>query len=978
MRRTRFSLWRLGTLLLFVLSAGASMIAGCDCQDTVGVTLDAEIQSIPKTLVFESVAIGQQLTREVVVKNIGRGGLIIKELSIVNESAGEPFQLLTKKDLPLEIAPGASERLQVRYEPKRAGIARGHIRTVSNAENSDSSGVYKIDLRSTELSADISVTPNPVDFGAVKPNDTKTLKVKILNKGSATLELFSAEFEKNVEKEFVMVTNLAYPVAIDPGKSVEMELSYSPKKQQADEYLIIRNNSKATERFRLRLVGAMAAPDIEVKPLKLVFDKTAVGTKGVKTFEIINNGSDVLEVSGITLGAGTSADFNLPSLPSSWPLVIDPKSSKQIEVEYNSSDTKDDTGTVKIASNDPDSPEVKVELEGKAQGCNLIAAPTQLHFVKADRKQVSIINQGNRPCTYKGAYFSQTTSKEFSFFLPPPAAQVISPGQKLDFLVKFSPTDAKDDNGELIIESDDPDSPMLKVKITSKLASANLCELVPNPTILQFGFVATGRSRQLPVVLTNNGYGDCFVTKLTITTNPGNSYQVRTQIPAQGQVIPSGSKFSINIALTPAQAGTLNGELTITSNDSRGKPIIVKLVGSSGKLCLEALPDPMDFGAVKVGCSSGLQSMEIFNVCNSSVQVTGLKFGANTNKKQVEFSIKQAPTFPRAVPFGQSITVKLSYVARDLGADLGTLEIANTLVGQSPIVVTLRGEGVNTDAQKDVFKQLNKPEIDILFDVDDSCSMSNDQSNLANNFTSFVKWASSLQVDFHIGVITTDTGKRGCLRGSPKFVTPQTPNLTTAFGNNVRVGTSGSASERGLETSYQALTAPSLTGCNAGFYRQNASLSVIYVSDERDQSPQAVNFYINFLRSLKGIRNPDKIRASAIGPTPLATCQSSSSCRYYEVTKTLRGIYEHISSANWGATLSNLGAVTFGYRTQFFLSRPADPSSIQVKVNGQVIPQGTNGWTYDANNNSVNFSKNAVPSAGALIEISYNALCLPP
>lgn len=976
MMRTRYSLWRIGMLAMFVLLAGASMMAGCDCQDSPSVSLEAEIQSIPKTLVFESVPIGQQLTREVVIKNIGRGGLIIQELKIVNESAGEPFKLLTQKDLPLEIGPGKSERLQIRYEPKRAGIAKGHIRTVSNAKNSDSEGVYKIDLRSTELSADISVTPNPVDFGAVKPNDTKTMKVKIQNRGSAVLELQGATFEKNVEKEFEIVTTLAYPVEIDPGKSIEMEISYSPKKQQADEYLILRNNSKSSSRFRLHLVGGMAAPDIEVRPLKLVFDKTAVGTKGTKSFEIINNGSDVLTVTGIALDAQTSADFDLPTLPT-FPLSIEPKKSKKIDVDYNSSDTKNDTGTVKIASNDPDSPEVKVELEAKAQGCNLIAAPTQLHFVKADRKQVSIINQGNRPCTYKGAYFSKTTTKEFSFFLPPPAAQVISPGQKLDFLVKFSPTDAKDDTGELVIESDDPDSPMLKVKLTSKLASANLCELVPKPTILQFGFVATGRSRQLPVVLTNNGYGDCFVTKLTISPNPGNSYSVRTQIPAQGQVVPSGSNFSINIALTPSQAGTLSGELVITSNDSRGKPIKVKLVGSSGKLCLEALPDPLDFGAVKVGCSSGRQPLEIFNVCNSSVSVTGLKFGANTNRTQVEFSIKSAPTFPRPVPFGQSITVQLAYVARDLGADLGTLEIANTLVGQSPIIVTLRGEGVNTDAQKDVFKQLNKPQIDILFDVDDSCSMSNDQSNLANNFNSFVRWASTLQVDFHIGVITTDaTRGRGCLRGTPKFLTPQTPSLTTVFARNVRVGTSGSASERGLETSRQALTAPALTGCNNGFYRQNASLSIVYISDEPDQSPQAVNFYINFLRSLKGVRNPDKIRASAIGP-PLTSCRSRG-CRYEAVTKQLRGIYASITSANWGATLSNLGAVTFGYRTQFFLSRPADPKTIQVKVNGKVIPQGATGWTYDANNNSVNFTKNAVPAAGALIEISYNALCLPP
>lgn len=963
---------------LVVALALTSVLGGCDCQESTGVSLEAEIQAIPKALIYEAVAIGKNLTREVVVKNVGRGSLILQDVVIVNESAGNPFRLLTQKSFPLEIEPGQSERWQVRYEPKRAGIAKGYIKTVSNAKNSDSEGVFRIDLKSAELSADISALPNPLDYGFVKPGESKTLKLTITNKGSAPLELFSATFEKDVEKEFAVKTNLAYPVEIGPAKKLEVEITYTPKKPAADITLILRNNTSTTARYPVRLVGQLASPDIEVEPTKLVFDKTSVGTRGAKTFKITNKGTTTLEVKGITLGSNTSSDFDIPTLPT-FPLMIDSGKSAEIEVVYNSSDTKDDTGTVKIASNDPDSPEVKVELVGKGQGCNMVAAPTQLHFTRADKKQVTLVNQGNRPCIFKGATFSTGTSKEFSFFLPPPAAQALSPGQKLDFLVKFTPQDATADKGALVLESDDPDQPKLEVALTSALSSPNACEITPSPTILQFGFIGTGKSRQLPVELTNSGYGDCYLTEATINPNPSNVYSVRTQIPAQGQIIPSGSKFSLTVAFTPGAAGTFNGVLNLKSNDSRGKPITVKLVGLGGNLCLEALPDPLDFGAVKVGCSSGQQPLEIFNVCTTSVTVNKLAFGANTNKKQTEFIIKLAPALPKVVPYGQSISVKMSYVARDLGPDLGTLEIHNTAKGQSPIVATLRGEGVNTDAQKDVFRQLKQPQIDILFDIDDSCSMGDDQNNLANNLSSFIKWASTLSVDYHIGVVTTDAGKKGCLRGTPKYVTNATPNVVSRLQTNVRVGSRGSGYEQGLLTSYQALTAPSLTGCNSGFYRQNASLSVVYISDEPDYSKQPVNYYINFLRSLKGIRNPDKIRVSAIGPYTASACKSRGNCRYYAVAMALRGIYDYIKSGNWGTTLSNLGAVTFGYRTQFFLSRPADPSTIVVKVNGNTVTKNpTNGWSYDSNNNTVNFGKGAVPPAGALIEISYNALCLPP
>lgn len=972
-------MWRLGLFAWMTMIAAIAILGGCDCQDVPSVSLEAEITSIPKALVFESVAIGDQLTREIVVKNTGRGSLIIKELSLINQSGGNPFSLLTQKNYPLEIEPGQSERFQIRYEPKLAGIAKGVLRTISNAQNANPAGEYDIEIRSVELSADISAEPNPMDFGSVKPGEKKTLALQVTNKGSAPLQLFAADFEKNAENEFAIETNLAYPVDVAPGKSLEIQISYSPKKPTAaDETLILRNNTTNNSRYPVRLVGLVAAPDIEVKPLKLVFDKTAMGTKGVQSFEIFNRGTTNLEIQGITLGANSSSDFDLPSLPT-FPLSIEPQKSHKIDVEYNSKDTKDDTGTVKIVSNDPDSPEVKVELEGKAQGCNLIAAPTQLHFTRSDRKQVSILNQGNRPCIYKGAAFSAATSKEFSFFLPPPAAQALAPGQKLDFMVQFVPKDAQADQGALVIESDDPDQPRLEVALTSALNSANACEITAQPTILQFGFLGTGKSRQLPVELSNSGYGDCFVTVAEINPNPSNVFSLPTKLPAQGQVIPSGSKYSMTVAFTPGSAGTFQGTLKLTTNDGRGQPVEIKLVGSGGTLCLEALPDPLDFGAVRVNCSTGNQPLEIFNLCTSAVSVTKLNFGASTNQKHAEFAIKVAPNLPFSIPYGQSMTIQMSYVARDLGPDLGTLEVSNTMANQSPIVATLRGEGVSTDDQKDVFRQLKQPQIDILFDIDDSGSMGDDQSNVANNLSSFIQWASTLQVDYQIGVTTTDAGKQGCLRGNPKIVTPQTPNLIATLQANVRVGTSGSGYEQGLQTSYLALTPPSITGCNNGFYRPDASLSIIYISDEPDYSQQSVNFFINFLRSLKGIRNPDKIRVSAIGSQAASTCQTSNSCRYYAVAMALRGIYDSIRNTNWGSTLSNLGAVTFGYRTQFFLSRPADEKTIQVKVNGQVVTKdAANGWSYDSTNNTVNFGKNAVPPAGALIEVSYKALCLPP
>jgi hypothetical protein len=935
---------------------------------------------LPKDIIFGSVAIGKSSNKYTELKNTGTADVTISDIQLTNAAGGRAYRLLTKTDFPKTLGPGETYRLLVQYSPKSAGGARGKIEVFNDSDNVNEDGALVVNLRAADVVPDIMVEPNPVDFGVVKPSSPKVKTFTIKNKGAGTLKLFGFSWKSNKENEFKIETPISFPKDLRPGQDLTVQVKYTPKKIIADEILEIRNNTTGkSARFEVRMVGKMAAPNIELDPTRLVFDKVFVGTKGRKTFTIKNTGSLPLEVKELAMDSKSSFDYSLPN-PPSLPFTVQPGKEIKIEVEYNSQDLTDDSGRVVIGSNDPDTPKAYVLLEAKGRGCNLQPTPAKVLFPNPGARSLIITNKGNLPCEYKSAAFSPTTSKEFSFSIPPPGPQKILPGKYIQMEIAFKPSDAVDDKGHVIIESDDPDSPQLKVPIESKLASAHACELTVTPSSVAFGFVATGKSRIKQVTLKNTGYDKCIIPQPAISPNPSNVFAVQTRFPAGGLTIGSNQQIKLEVSYTPGSGSTHTGTLILKSNDKKNPTVNVKLVGATGKLCIEGLPDPLDFGSVKVNCSTPKETLEIFNLCTQSVNVTGVKFSATTNKPVTEFFIKSAPNMPVRLNYGQSFKMQLSYVARNLGKDVGALEVANSAAGQSPVVITMTGEGVSTADQKDIFRQQSKPEIDILFVIDDSCSMGNDQSTLASNLNSFISWASKLQVDYHIGVTTTDTRWKGCTRGSPKFVTRSTPSVVPTLQRLVRVGTSGSASEKGLETSYQAFLPNQLNGCNKAFYRKSASLSIVYISDEPDYSRQSVSFYINFLKNLKGVRNPDKLRASAIQSYRLSTSGTcSGQCRYFAVAKALRGVTDTISSANWGRALSQLGSITFGYKTQFFLSRPADPSTIQVKVNGATVPKSsTSGWTYDGASNSVNFSPAAVPKSGALIEVSYKALCLPP
>jgi hypothetical protein len=195
---------------------------------------------------------------------------------------------------------------------------------------------------------------------------------------------------------------------------------------------------------------------------------------------------------------------------------------------------------------------------------------------------------------------------------------------------------------------------------------------------------------------------------------------------------------------------------------------------------------------------------------------------------------------------------------------------------------------------------------DILFVVDNSGSMAEEQENLARNFDAFISELTDEGGDYRVAVVTTDQGPAtngcrsnsecagfssqdfrddfpfaslgtnvdqcvatgipfGCFR-SPDGGTPvieinddtRTPEaqaaVIQAFTDNVRVGTCGSGNERGLEAMESALA--QTDDCNAGFLRPDANLVVVFVSDEPDFSDgaQAGDFerYIEALRDAKG------------------------------------------------------------------------------------------------------------------------------
>ena len=313
-------------------------------------------------------------------------------------------------------------------------------------------------------------------------------------------------------------------------------------------------------------------------------------------------------------------------------------------------------------------------------------------------------------------------------------------------------------------------------------------------------------------------------------------------------------------------------------------------------------------------------------------------------------------------------------------------------------VLALTGCGIeNTfSAQRytDQFLQAPVDTVDILFVVDDSYSMEAEQEALANGFDAFISELETANNEFHIGVISTshdtDDPDRGKMIGDTPFLTTS-DDYAQEFKDRVRVGINGSDKEKGLQAAGHALSPEMLLLHNIGFLRPEANLLVVVVSDEDDCSDDGfldgressdcytlrdlltpVDQLVYRLHDSKN--DGERVQVGAIiGPFDDSCADAFAGRRYAEAVFQTGGMLGKVCDQDWSTVLQTLGLNALGILTQFKLTHAADPASLEVLIDEvPILPDETNGWTYDGEHWVLRFHGTAVPERGSTVVVNYD------
>ena len=490
------------------------------------------------------------------------------------------------------------------------------------------------------------------------------------------------------------------------------------------------------------------------------------------------------------------------------------------------------------------------------------------------------------------------------------------------------------------------------------LSDDRIPDISVDPESIDFGALSVLDGGEISQVVTilNEGEGDLKLGELTLSNTATYSVSSPSAV-----LLPHGANAQVVVTFTPLTMNTYDSVLSIESNDPDESVVEVPINGEGTAPVIDVTPQEYDFGNLYVGCDAS-HPLTITNVGNEDLIIDDID--VVEDHWAYELREEQNGPLPWTLPMNEELEIGVFFIPlEDMPLQSQAYIDSNDPLNPREGVLH-KGTGLYYDETMDVYEQPLQSYSDVLFVVDNSCSMADEQASLANNFSNFMQIFMKNDTDWRIAVITTDSG---IFRGD--VITKKTPNAADVFAQQVQAGTNGSGIEAGLAMAYRA-TDPSIGGQAApggSFMREDGNFVIIFVSDEPDQSGAQPIDYYNYFSSLKA--DPDDFIAHAIAGDMPSGCGGATAGRgYYELTGYTGGTFLSICATDWGTHLETLAENSVTVLDQFDLTDYPVEETIEVSIDGVVT---STGWTYNATDNSVVFDEKSIPEGGSTIEIEY-------
>jgi photosystem II stability/assembly factor-like uncharacterized protein len=413
--------------------------------------------SLSGKLAFGTVCRGSTQYQTITIYNVGVTDLVIT--SVQRLMGSTDFSVLANPGTPLSLTAGEDIEFTVAFSPTGpAGLEAATIRIITNDPNAP-----VVDLPATGIIGSGSVSTaiaHAGSFGDVCLGSIADQVLTINNRGTCPLAI------GNIigSPDFLAPSVLSYPLLVGAGDSIDVVVRFQPSAPfgaKAGTITIVSDDSAGPH--VVAVSGSVPAPKANLMIANTgSFGDVCVGSFADEPLIVTNSGICTLSVTGIS---STSGEFLVPEVLS-YPITIGPGDALPVPIRFKPLSFGAKAATITVTSDDPASP-ISINVSGEAPSGKLtVTGSTTFGGVNAGccaDRTLSICNTGDCALSVTSVHFRRRSRRWKLLNNPFPAT--VRPGSCLPIVIQYRANERCPHACELVIESDDPVTPIKYVEV---------------------------------------------------------------------------------------------------------------------------------------------------------------------------------------------------------------------------------------------------------------------------------------------------------------------------------------------------------------------------------------------------------------------------------------------------------------------------------------------------------------------------------
>jgi len=507
----------------------------------------------------------------------------------------------------------------------------------------------------------IQVTPSSLNFGSTVVGKKVSQTLSVANTGRISVNISRV----NLSSSQFSVSGLAMPFPLPVGQSSSFQVWFDATSAgDATGTLTVQTDTGVSSQ-QVALAGAAttAPAQISVNSTSLNLGSASVGTTAKGTLTLTNAGGANLLISLISVVGDA---FGVSGITT--PSTIAPGGSATLSVSFSPTTAGNDSGSITITSNDPQTPTMIISLTGTGTSTpvapTITTQPASQTVTAGQTATFTVVAAGTAPLSYQwqqnGVNIAGATAASYTT----PATTTANSGSTFDVVVSNTAGSVTSATATLTVNP--APAPAIQVSSTS----------------ISFGNEVVGSDSSQVLIITNTGTASLTITQVTETgsafSDSGFSLPLNVSV---------GQQTTITVAFQPTATGAASGTISIVSN-APSSPTSVGLTGTgiAASLTLGISPASLSFGNVTTGTSSASQNVTITNTGNSSVTISQITLSGSG------YSMTGGSA-PVALSPLQNLSLSVQFSPVAAGSVNGSISIVSNASG-SPATVSLAGTGV--------------------------------------------------------------------------------------------------------------------------------------------------------------------------------------------------------------------------------------------------------------------------------------------